>query len=187
MNYHKIHQNLSKTVRNIMPRHVERLSWSSKQIHDFQTTQLRDLLHYVNKHSVYYQKLLKHYDINAITPENLNQLPALTKQDVLEHWDDIICVPGLKKADAEAHLKLLRDNPNTNAFLNNQYYVTATGGSSGLRGLYAWDLDYFAEITAVDFRYQVRDSKQKNRLEPRIVVAVTAPFCHTCKYAVMYD
>jgi phenylacetate-CoA ligase len=175
MDYHKIHQNISKTVRDIMPRHLERLSWSSKQIFDFQTKQLNALLHYVNKHSIYYKNLLKHHDINSITPENLNQLPALTKQEVLEHWDDIVCVPDLTKSDAEAHLELLRDNSNTHAFLNNKYYVTATGGSSGLRGLYVWDLDYFSEITAVDFRYQARDDMQKNKLEPRIVAALTAP------------
>ncbi|MDF1683314.1 MAG: hypothetical protein P1U36_01520 [Legionellaceae bacterium] len=175
MDYYKTHQNISKNVRDIMPRHLERLNWSAEAIHDFQTKQLRALLHYVNTHSAYYKKILNNFDINTITPENLNQLPVLTKREVLDNWNDIICVPDLKKSDAEAHLELLRNNPGTNPFLKNKYYVTATGGSSGLRGLYVWDLEYFAEITAVDFRYQSRDDMQQKNLPPRVVAALTAP------------
>ena len=175
MDYHTLHQNLSKTVREIMPRHLERLTWSNKQIHAFQIIQLRKLLHHVNKHSAYYKKILKSFDINSITPENLNQLPALTKQEVLTHWDDIICVPDLKKEDAEAHLNVLRDDPHTNAFLNNKYYITATGGSSGLRGLYVWDRDYFPELICANFRRQVQDDTLKNIFNPRVVAALTAP------------
>lgn len=175
MNYQKIHQGLSASVREILPRHIERLTWSREQIEACQLQKLRELLHYVNQHSAYYQRILKPYDIDNFMLSDLNKLPRLTKAEVLENWDDIVCVPNLNKAKAEAHLKVIRDNPDANPFYEDKYYITATGGSSGLRGCYVWDLDYFAEITAVDFRHQVRDELNQDGFIPRKVAVLTAP------------
>ncbi|MCR9192044.1 MAG: hypothetical protein NXI01_05220 [Gammaproteobacteria bacterium] len=175
MSYQTVHQQLSAKVRDILPRHIERLTWSREKIEVFQEKQLRVLLHHVNRHSPYYRRVLKGHDIDKMTVSDLSTLPMLTKSEVLEHWDDIICVKDLDKATAESHLKMLRDNPQANVFYNDQYYITATGGSSGLRGCYVWDLDCLAEITAVDFRYQVRDELQKEGFMPRVVAVLTAP------------
>jgi phenylacetate-CoA ligase len=175
MNYKSIHKKLSQQTRHIMPEHLERLAWSREKIDAFQTQQLRTLLKHVSIHSPYYQKLLKPYDIDVMTPNDLKQLPKLTKQTVLDNWDEIVCVPELTKAKAEAHLEALRNNPNANPFFNNQYYVTATGGSSGLRGLYAWNLDYFSNLIAVDFRYQIQDEQNTPGFTPRVTAVLTAP------------
>ncbi len=175
MDYRTIHQNVSKSVRDIMPSHLVRLNWSRDQIDAFQLKHLRLLLQHVTKHSPYYQRLLSPYDITSLTVSDLKQLPALTKTDVLKHWDEIVCVPNLNKVKAEAHLQALRDNQDTNPFLDDQYYITATGGSSGLRGLYVWDLDYFANIIAVDFRQLIKDETDKPEFIPRVIAALTAP------------
>ncbi|MDF1678794.1 MAG: hypothetical protein P1U32_08895 [Legionellaceae bacterium] len=175
MDYRTIHQNLSKRVRDIMPSHIARLSWSREKIDAFQLKQLRLLLQHVSMHSAYYQNMLRSYDIDQITLADLKQLPVLTKTEVLKHWDNIICVPDINKAQAEAHLQSLRDNPKANPFFKDKYYVTATGGSSGLRGLYVWDLDYFSNIAAVDFRHQIRDEMQAPGFIPRTTVVLTAP------------
>ncbi|MDX2346513.1 MAG: hypothetical protein QNK11_06565 [Legionella sp.] len=176
MNYQTIHQNMSKHVHGIMPSHLARLDWSREQIDAFQLKQLRHLLTHAKTNSVYYQKILKSYDIQSMQLSDLNTLPTLNKKTLLKHWDEIICVPEITKTKAEAHFQTLRDNPKANPFFQNKYYITASGGSSGLRGLYAWDLDYFAHITAVDFRYQIRDeAKHSTRFLPRITAVLTAP------------
>jgi|GEM_PF-4113569 len=57
----------------------------------------------------------------------------------------------------------------------NKYYITATGGSSGLRGLYAWDLEYYIDIAANYFRYFVRDEYKPEGQAKRNIVVLTAP------------
>jgi phenylacetate-coenzyme A ligase PaaK-like adenylate-forming protein len=175
MNYKKIHQNISKNVQRIMPSHLARLNWSREHIEEFQLEKLKLLLAHAKKHSPYYRAILKPYDIQSMQISDLQTLPTLNKATLLEHWDDIVCIPEITKAKAEAHLQLLRDNLKANPFFQNQYYITASGGSSGLRGLYAWDSDYFANITAVDFRYQIRDEIQNKNFTPRITAVLTAP------------
>ncbi len=175
MDYQTIHRNISRRVRDILPSHIARLDWSREKIDAFRLKQLRVLLQHVTSHSPYYQRLFQNYDIESMTLETLSQIPPLTKKEVLKHWDEIICVPEITKAKAEAHLQALRDNPKANPFFKDKYYITATGGSSGLRGLYVWDLNYFADITAVDFRHQVRDDLVKSGFIPRKVAVLTAP------------
>jgi phenylacetate-CoA ligase len=173
MDYQNIHQNLSAHVRRIMPHHLARLTWSREKIHHFQLSQLKALLEHVKAHAPFYQKSLNKLDIASMTLDDLNTLPILHKQDVLDNWDDMVCVPGLTKSIAEKHLQTLRDDKSSNPFYNNQYYITATGGSSGVRGLYAWNLDYFTHNICAAFRYQVFDEQACN--QPRTIAALTAP------------
>ena len=175
MDYQTIHHKIGHKVQKIMPEHLARLNWSRKEIDAFQQKQLKALLRHVKKNSPFYQDILKNIDIDTVTCKDLKKLPTLNKETLLKHWDDIICVPELNKRKADAHFDLLRDNPSANPFFENQYYITASGGSSGVRGLYAWDLDYFAEITAVDFRYQIRDELKNKSFTPRVVAVLTAP------------
>jgi phenylacetate-CoA ligase len=175
MDYQTIHQSISNRVHQIMPDHLARLDWSRQKIDAFQLKQLKHLLTHAKKNSLYYKDILKNFDIQSMQISDLNTLPTLNKKMLLAHWDDIICVPEITKAKAEAHFQKLRDNPRANPFFQNQYYITASGGSSGVRGLYAWDLNYFAQITAVDFRYQIQDEIIKKGFTPRITAVLTAP------------
>ena len=158
-----------------MPDHLARINWSRQQIDAFQLEQLKRLLTHAKENSSYYKNILSALDISSMQYSDLNTLPILNKKMLLAHWDEIICVPEITKAKAEAHFQTLQDNPKANPFFKNQYYITASGGSSGLRGLYAWDLNYFAEITAVDFRYQIQDETKNKRFTPRITAVLTAP------------
>jgi hypothetical protein len=49
--------------------------------------------------------------------------------------------------------------------------VIATGGSSGVRGVFPWSWDEFIEIACATFRYQLRDEPPE-RLSGRTLLAV---------------
>ena len=53
----------------------------------------------------------------------------------------------------------------------NDYLVIATGGSSGVRGVFPWSWEEFIEIACVTFRYQLRDEPPE-RLTGRRLLAV---------------
>ncbi len=171
--YQHIHDTISIVAREKMPGHIARLQWTRQQIQAFQLHQLQNLLEHAITHSRYYQSRCRSIDLSTLTLDNLKQIPPSTKKDILENWDEMICVQSITKQKAEHHLKLFRDNMIDNPFYHNNYYVTATGGSSGLRGLFAWNLDYFADIACVVFRYQMRDEASYSKL--RKIAVLTAP------------
>src|SRR3954454_807092 len=63
----------------------------------------------------------------------------MSKTDVMEHWDEIVTDRRLTLELAEAHLeRVASDGP---AYLMGEYQVVTTGGSSGRRGVFAWDFE----------------------------------------------
>lgn len=168
MTYDEIRSLLLSKVRDKIQANTERLNWTANQIQSFQQNQLKILLDYAKEKSSYYRKKL-----HSMT--DFENIPPLTKEDAMNHWDDICCVPGLTKNMAENHLRQYRENEISNPFFHNKYYITATGGSSGLRGLFIWDLDYFATVGYAAFRYQYQDELAKPIKGQKKVAAVTAP------------
>jgi len=68
---------------------------SSKDIKLFQENELKRLLSYVLKHSVFYKRLFEENDLEADsiqTLEDLNKIPFTTKQDIQLHNSDFLCV-----------------------------------------------------------------------------------------------
>jgi phenylacetate-CoA ligase len=54
--------------------------------------------------------------------------------------------------------------------------VIATGGSSGVRGVFPWSWEEFIEIACATFRYQLRDEPPE-RLSGRRLLAVIEARC----------
>src|SRR5690606_14950127 len=74
---------------------------SSQDIKRFQEDKLKDLLHYLNKNSPYYQRVFKehHIDVNTINSlEDLAKIPTTTK-DQLQQYNDFLCVEKNKIID----------------------------------------------------------------------------------------
>ena len=69
---------------------------SKAKIKSFQEEQLKLLLSYLNKQSVFYKQMFKKHqiDINQINfIEDLTKLPTTSKDDLQQFNDDFICVP----------------------------------------------------------------------------------------------
>ncbi len=75
---------------------------SIEAIKAFQEEKLKELLHYLNKNSSYYQGVFQErgIDINTVqTIEDLAQIPVTTKDQLQQYNDDFICVPKNKIID----------------------------------------------------------------------------------------
>jgi phenylacetate-coenzyme A ligase PaaK-like adenylate-forming protein len=71
-------------------------------------------------------------------------LPVLTKAMVMEHFDELVTDPAVRLADVEAHLASLEGNER----FRGRYWVAATSGTTGRRGIFLWDLDEWVTVIA---------------------------------------
>jgi phenylacetate-CoA ligase len=118
---------------------ADRLTWPLERLHRLRDERLRALLRTARERSSWHAKRLAGIDVDAVTGADLAAIPAMTKADVMEHWDEIVTDPRLTLELAEAHLeRVASDGP---SYLLGEYQVVTTGGSSGRRGVFAWDFE----------------------------------------------
>ena len=152
MNFDETRARLIRKVHELIPHHIQRLSWSKEKLLQFQSGKLRDLLQAANSKSPYYREILNEIDLNSFKLEDLSKLPILKKDTVMENWDDIVTVEGINRRTAEDHLAKLRDGKIDNPYFNTEYLFIATGGSSGKRGLFVWDEEFLSQTVCMCFR-----------------------------------
>ena len=100
---------------------------------------------------------LSRVDPETFTEADLHALPVMTKTDVMTNWDAIVTDRRLTLADCNAHIAAKLNGTCKDYYYLDEYLVIATGGSSGVRGVFPWGWDEFIEIACATFRYQVRD------------------------------
>ncbi len=152
MSYEQSRARLTERVHKSIHDHINRLSWSRQQLLEFQTTRLRNILTTAYKHSPYYEEILKPYNLESFTLEDLSSLPVLKKETVMKNWDNIVAAKGINMKTAEDHLEKIRDGNLENPYFNDEYLFIATGGSSGKRGLFVWDEEFLSETVCICFR-----------------------------------
>src|SRR3954465_3244403 len=122
-----------------LPVEAERLEWPLERLHRLRDERLRALLRTAKARSPWHRRRLAGVDVDAVTGADLAAIPAMTKTDVMEHWDEIVTDRRLTLELAEAHLeRVASEGP---AYLLGEYQVVTTGGSSGRRGVFAWDFE----------------------------------------------
>jgi len=108
---------------------LSRSAFEARQLNKF-----RKLVRYVNQHSPYYQNLIRQRQIplGSCKPEDF---PVLTKRDVMEHFDQMVTDPRLRKADV---IRFLDASKDCGELFLNEYYVISTSGSSGELGYFVY-------------------------------------------------
>jgi phenylacetate-CoA ligase len=102
--------------------------------------------------SPWHRKRLAGVDLDLLDETTLPELPVMTKDDVMEHWNEIVTDDRLRLDVAEAHLEHLTSD----AYLFDRYHVVATGGSTGRRGVFVYDWDGWATVYLSGTRFEVR-------------------------------
>src|SRR3954462_2651512 len=122
-----------------LPVEAERLTWPLERLYRFRDERLRALLRAAKARSPWHGKRLAGIDVDAVTGADLAAIPTMTKTDVMEHWDEIVTDRRLTLELAEAHLeRVASEGP---AYLLGEDQGVTTGGSSGRRGVFAWDFE----------------------------------------------
>ena len=113
--------------------------WSRPALLAYQDRALRRLREYAYQKSRFYQ------DFHAgLSSAPLSALPVLTKQMLMESFDSVVTRPGLRLVDVEDYLATLRGND----LFQGRYFVSATAGTTGRRGVFLWNFREWVQVVA---------------------------------------
>jgi phenylacetate-CoA ligase len=132
-----------------MPGHFQRLGLSWEQLRDWQRDRLRRLLATAMRHSEFHASRLRGIDAARFELADLPRLPVMTKTEMMAHFDELISDRALTRDAAERALAATGTEPRP---LPGGYLCMATGGSSGQRGIFAYDAASTAEFVSLIFR-----------------------------------
>ena len=170
-------------IRAFTPEAIARLSWSRDRVRDEQVRRLRRMLAHAQRHSQFHAARLAHIDAEAFQLEDLEALPSMTKDDVMNAWDEVVTDPELHLQDVAAHLDALLSGEKTNAYLRGKYYAAATGGSSGKRGIFLWDWETFVVTANITYRMEARQDLREPPVGPRRTAVICAgSFVHASRF-----
>jgi phenylacetate-coenzyme A ligase PaaK-like adenylate-forming protein len=144
---------------------VER--FDEEAIRRLQHARLRKLLRYVLRKSSFYRN---YYGDHGITEDNirgvaLQDLPAIDKPLVMEHFDDLVCDPAIRRSEVE---DFLGDPSNRNRHYKQAYQVVQSSGSTGAVGIYVYNAHGWSVLRALTMRRIARLGIHPFR-KPRVV------------------
>jgi putative adenylate-forming enzyme len=139
--------------------------WTRQQLMAYQTEALRQLRDHAYARSPFYRKFHQ-----GLTDRPLQELPVLTKQMLMEHFDDLV-------TDRDIHLeavgKHVAQNTDGRLFLG-RYRVTATSGSSGHPGFFLFNEPEWLTVIASFARGQEWAGAGVNLLRRRRMATVAS-------------
>lgn len=88
---------------------------------------IKEMVKFAYKHSVFYHVLYDNHNID-INNFSVDDLPVITKKDILDNYDQILTDSRLSKEQIETYVK-----SKSSELLLGEYGVFSSGGSSGVR------------------------------------------------------
>jgi phenylacetate-coenzyme A ligase PaaK-like adenylate-forming protein len=135
------------------PQLLEQTRWSAERLRDQREARLRELLHVAVERSSWHASRLAGVSPASFQLDDLSHLPPMSKRDLMANFDAIACDPRITLAGANEHVEGLVEG----AYLFDRYQVIASGGSSGLRGVFVYDWDAWVQIAGIATRWAVRE------------------------------
>ncbi len=128
----------------LMPEMLSHIGWSRAEIDAHRTIALRAMLTHAKANAPWYAARLRHIDAETATLADLERVPVMTKHDLMEHWDEIVTVPGASRAQAEAAISAMTDQ----FYIWGDHVLLSSGGTGGRPGLFVYDFDSLARMWA---------------------------------------
>jgi phenylacetate-CoA ligase len=125
--------------------YTQRLGWDSGQLAAHQRDRLRALLEHAAEHSPFHARRLRGLRPERLELTDLVRLPVMTKSQMMASFDDVVTDRRLSRRLVEQHLAASAHEP---GLLLDQYVCLASGGSSGLRGIFVQTLGEFTDFVA---------------------------------------
>jgi phenylacetate-CoA ligase len=160
--YESTRQRHVEHMRAELPEHLDRLTWSADRLRAERNLRLRELLKMARTHSSWHRARLSTVDVDAIDEDRLRRLPVMTKSDLMAHFDDIVTDRRVTLDLVNTHLAHLTSD----AYLLDELHALASGGSSGVRGVFVWGWDAWAICWLMNLRNQVSDARSDRDSTP---------------------
>lgn len=124
---------------------AEHDAWPRERLLAHQAHALAELRRYATERSAFWRDALARLDGAA-----LSALPVLTKATLMERWDAVVTDPRLRLDAVRAHAETMAAGER----YERRWYVSATSGTSGHRGVFVWDPEEWAWVIASYARAQ---------------------------------
>jgi phenylacetate-coenzyme A ligase PaaK-like adenylate-forming protein len=161
---------------------LARLNWSRDEIVEARTRQLRSLLRSARAHSNFHRARLSSVDIDTLTEADLTALPIMTKDDLMDHFDDVV-------TDKRVSLQVVNqyvDEQPVEAYLFDAFKVAVSGGSSGRRGAFVYDWNEWVIVANSARRWAVRRAlAATDPKDERVLATVTTGIAHHVSTSIM--
>ena len=108
----------------------------------FQQEKLKEIVKFAKENCPAYRELYKDIDVNNF---RLEDLPAVTKPYIMEHYDDFLSDRRVKKAELDAFTE---NSVNVGKEYLGKYLISKTSGSTGYPFTYLMDKNFKDESTA---------------------------------------
>jgi phenylacetate-CoA ligase len=128
-----------------LAQHTGRLGWDAAELAAHQRERLRMLLAYAAEYSPFHARRLRGLDLSRFEAGDLARLPVMTKAQMMAEFDDVVTDRRLSRRLTEQHLA---GSAHTAGLLLDEYVCLASGGSSGLRGVFVQTLGEFTDFVA---------------------------------------
>ncbi|MDN5853428.1 MAG: phenylacetate--CoA ligase family protein [Actinomycetia bacterium] len=160
-----------------LPEMLARLDWPADRLAEHRTAELRRLVRVARDLSPWHRKRLAEVHPDEIDEATLAQLPVMTKDDLMEHFDEIVTDERLRRSVVEDHLDALAAGGSP--YLFDRYQACASGGSSGVRGVFVYDWPGLVTAYWSCLRHLFRaarvDPAQASAPQRPVMVAAGAP------------
>jgi phenylacetate-coenzyme A ligase PaaK-like adenylate-forming protein len=139
-------------LRELIGADAARINRPADELRAERDRRLRAVIGAAKEGSPWYRQRLAGVDARTITEANLPSMPTMTKQDLMDNFDDVLTVRRVSRAAIEDHLSHLTDDD----YLFDEFHVVASGGSSGMRGVFVYDWDAWATCAMLMQRFRLR-------------------------------
>jgi phenylacetate-coenzyme A ligase PaaK-like adenylate-forming protein len=162
-------------IEHLLPQigeHFERVAWSAEYLRAERTARLRELVALAVQRSPWHRERLGQIDLSTLDAEDMRRLPVMTKDDLMGNFDAIVTDPEVRLADVNAHIAKLDGD----AYYRDELHAVASGGSSGVRGVFVWGWDAWATVQLTAMRRSLLDRIGDPELasRPPVVMVVAA-------------
>ncbi len=148
--------------------HFERVGWSAERLREERTMRLRELVRFAIERSSWHRARLRDVNVETLDEETLRELPVMTKRDLMGGFDEIVTDPAVRLADVNAHVGALDGD----AYFRSDLHAVASGGSSGVRGVFVWGWEAWATVQLTVLRRSLLDRLSDPELASRPPVAM---------------
>jgi phenylacetate-CoA ligase len=168
-------QTRQRHIEHLLPQfaeHFERVGWSAERLREERTAHLRKLVGLAVERSAWHRARLGDVELAALDEDTLRELPVMTKQDLMGNFDEIVTDPAVRLADVNAHIESL----GSDAYFRGDLHAVASGGSSGVRGVFVWGWDAWATVQLTALRRSLLDRINDPELlaQPPVAMIVAA-------------
>jgi phenylacetate-CoA ligase len=158
-------------IEHLLPQigeHFERVAWPAERLRAERAARLHELVEVAVQRSSWHRDRLGDIDLTTLEADDLRQLPVMTKDDLMGNFDQIVTDPRVRLADVNAHIAQLDGD----AYFRDELHAVASGGSSGMRGVFVWGWDAWAAVQLTAMRRTLLDRIGDPELVSRPAVAM---------------